>query len=169
MDYLKSGCRIKTLHLVYLYYKFLKMPFSKNIKISFFFVMLSCHKVSAQNPVNWTNDQLIQPSQLAAAIKSGKDIPVLFSIGPEALIPHSNNIGMVKDPDNIKKFKAQLSQLPKDTKIVEYCGCCPYEHCPNVRPAIDILKEMKFTNYYLLDLPHNIKKDWIDKGYPTHD
>jgi hypothetical protein len=26
---------------------------------------------------------------------------------------------------------------------------------------------MKFTNYRLLDLPHNIKKDWIDKGYPT--
>jgi hypothetical protein len=36
-----------------------------------------------------------------------------------------------------------------------------------VRPAIDALKEMKFTNYYLLDLPNNIKKDWIDKGYPV--
>jgi hypothetical protein len=26
---------------------------------------------------------------------------------------------------------------------------------------------MRFTNYKLLDLPHNIKIDWINKGYPT--
>jgi len=26
---------------------------------------------------------------------------------------------------------------------------------------------MKFTNYYLLNLPHNLKQDWIDKGYPV--
>jgi hypothetical protein len=25
---------------------------------------------------------------------------------------------------------------------------------------------MKFTNYHLLNLPHNIKTDWISKGYP---
>jgi len=29
------------------------------------------------------------------------------------------------------------------------------------------LKSMKFTNYHLLDLPHNIKTDWIAKGYPV--
>ena len=27
----------------------------------------------------------------------------------------------------------------------------------------------KNTNYKLLDLPHNIKTDWIDKSYPTED
>jgi thiosulfate/3-mercaptopyruvate sulfurtransferase len=29
-----------------------------------------------------------------------------------------------------------------------------------------LLKELKFTHYKLLDLPHNMKTDWLDKGYP---
>ncbi len=120
-----------------------------------------------QKPVNWTTDQMIQPSELALTIQSKKDIPLLFSVGPGAIIPGSRDIGMVKEEQNLEKFKSDLSTLPKNTKIVIYCGCCPYEHCPNVRPAIDVLKNMKFTNYQLLDLPHNIKIDWIDKGYPV--
>jgi hypothetical protein len=35
-----------------------------------------------------------------------------------------------------------------------------------VRPALALLQQMKFTNYHLLNLPHNIKVDWIEKGYP---
>ena len=128
---------------------------------------LICERTFPQNPVNWTNNQLISPSELATTIKSKKDVPIIFSVGPGATIPYSKDIGMVKDNENLKKFKEQLANLPKETKIVVYCGCCPYDHCPNVRPAIQILKEMKFTNYFLLDLPHNIKIDWIDKSYPT--
>jgi len=143
------------------------MTFPKIIKIICFLIILSCQKASAQNPVNWTNDQLIEPSVLAATIKSNKEVPIIFSIGPGAIIPHSKDIGMIKEEENLKKFKEQLTDLPKDTEIVVYCGCCPYEHCPNVRPAIQLLKDMKFTNYRLLDLPHNIKIDWINKGYPT--
>jgi hypothetical protein len=142
------------------------MTFPKISKIVCFLFMLSCQKASAQNPVNWTNDQLIEPSDLAATIKSNKDIPVIFSIGPGAIVPHSKDIGMINEKENMKKFIEQLTGLPKDTEIVVYCGCCPYEHCPNVRPAIRLLKDMKFTNYKLLDLPHNIKIDWINKGYP---
>jgi len=50
---------------------------------------------------------------------------------------------------------------------VIYCGCCPFEHCPNVRPAFQLLNEMKFTNQKLLNLSTNLKTDWIDKGYPV--
>jgi thiosulfate/3-mercaptopyruvate sulfurtransferase len=74
---------------------------------------------------------------------------------------------MGKEKENMDKLKKELGGLLKETNVVVYCGCCPFEHCPNVRPAIDVLKEMKFTNYRLLNLPHNIKTDWIDKGYPT--
>ncbi len=143
------------------------MTFPKIIKIVCFLTMVGCQNASAQNPVNWTSDQLIEPSELAPSIKSNKEIPIIFSIGPGAIIPHSKDMGMIKEEDNMKKFKEQLLNLPKDTQIVVYCGCCPYEHCPNVRPAIQLLKDMKFTNYKLLDLPHNIKIDWINKGYPT--
>jgi rhodanese-related sulfurtransferase len=121
----------------------------------------------AQNPVNWTEKQLVEPADLANAITSKKDVPVIISVGPGATIPNSVDVGMVNTPEGLEKLKVQLKTLHKDKKIVVYCGCCPYEHCPNVRPAIDALKELKFTNYYLLDLPHNIKRDWIDKGYPV--
>ena len=109
----------------------------------------------------------MEPAELSSIIKENKPIPVIFSIGPGAIIPHSKDIGMIKEAENMAKFKVELASLPKDTQIVVYCGCCPYEHCPNVRPAIQLLKDMKFINYKLLDLPHNIKIDWVNKGYPT--
>jgi rhodanese-related sulfurtransferase len=121
----------------------------------------------AQNPENWTKDQLVQPADLAKVIMAGKDIPVIFCVGPGAYITNSVNIGATREKANLDKLKDELKKLPKDAKIVLYCGCCPFEHCPNVRPAIQLLKDMKFTNYQLLNLDHNIKMDWIDKGYPV--
>lgn len=120
----------------------------------------------AQNPINWTNDQLMQPTELAQLIQQKKPLPIILSIGPGALISHSIDIGPTQEKAGLDKLKKQLSTLSKDTAIVVYCGCCPFEHCPNVRPAIQALKDMHFTNYKLLNLEHNIKKDWIDKDYP---
>jgi hypothetical protein len=138
---------------------------------SAFFFLLFMMSLSfngrAQNPVNWTAKQLIEPSDLAGAIQAKKDVPVIISVGPGATIPQSIPIGMVNEKEGMEKLKQQLAQTPKDKKVVVYCGCCPFEHCPNVRPAINTLKELKFTNYYLLNLPSNIKKDWIEKGYPV--
>ena len=124
-------------------------------------------KSGAQNPANWTEKQLITPVQLAGNITSKKDLPMIISVGPGASIPASIGIGMINTAEGLQKLKDKLKTIDKNKKIVVYCGCCPFEHCPNVRPAIDALKEMKFTNYYLLDLPTNLKKDWIDKGYPV--
>jgi len=142
------------------------MNTSKTIKYIFYItILLIAQKIWAQNPENWTSKQLIEPSELAQVVQSGKDLPVIISVGPGATIPHSIDAGMAKDnPDTLKN---RLEAMPKDTKIVIYCGCCPFEHCPNIRPAIAVLKDMKFTNYHLLNLPHNIKADWIDKGYPV--
>lgn len=128
--------------------------------------MVGCQQSQGQKPENWTAGQLIEPAALAKTLQSNKDLPVIISVGPGAIIPHSIDIGMVEDEKNLDKFKEELNKLPKSTNIVVYCGCCPFEHCPNVRPAIAELKKMKFTNYHLLNLPHNIRTDWISKGYP---
>ena len=61
------------------------------------------------------------------------------------------------------------AELVKVINIVIYCGCCPFEHCPNIRPAFNLLNEMGFTNQKLLSLQKNIKADCIDKGYPVSD
>ncbi|HEY4149447.1 MAG TPA: rhodanese-like domain-containing protein, partial [Chitinophagaceae bacterium] len=79
----------------------------------------------------------------------------------------SIDIGPARDKDNLDKLKKQLLALPKDADIIIYCGCCPFEHCPNVRPAFSLLNEMQFTHHKLLNLEHNIKIDWISKGYPV--
>ena len=128
--------------------------------------LLIGQKSISQNPINCTPDQLMNPLELSNILKENKQVPVIYNIGPGALIPHSKNIGMIKEADNMKLLRDELGKLPKDTQIVVYCGCCPYEHCPNVRPAIQLSKDMKFTNFKLLDLPNNIKVDWINKGYP---
>ncbi len=107
------------------------------------------------------------PSELASIIKSKPNDVTIISVGPFKSIPGSIHVGMVSEKENLEKLKAQLNTVRKDKKIVIYCGCCPYEHCPNVRPAIDVLKEMKFTDYYLLDLPDNLRINWMDKGYPV--
>ncbi|MBA2761511.1 MAG: rhodanese-like domain-containing protein [Segetibacter sp.] len=132
-----------------------------------FVSMFTSQALKAQNPVNWTKDQLMQPAQLAQTLQNKKSLPAIYSIGPGAVIPHSVDIGSVKEKENLDKFKSQLAKLPKDADIVVYCGCCPYEHCPNVRPAVAVLKEMKFTNFKLLNLEKNIKTDWLDKGFPA--
>lgn len=121
------------------------------------------------NTEPWTENQLMPPVELAKIINE-KNVskPIVFSIGPGAIIKGSIDIGPAQEKENLKKLKAKLSKLPKDTNIVIYCGCCPFVHCPNIRPAFQLLNEMKFTNHKLLSLQKNIKVDWNDKGYPKN-
>jgi thiosulfate/3-mercaptopyruvate sulfurtransferase len=120
----------------------------------------------AQEP--WTVKQLMQPADLANLINSSSpDKPVIFSVGEAAVIKGSVDIGPVREQANLEKFRMALEKLPRSSNIVIYCGCCPFVHCPNVRPAFMLLNEMKFTNQKLLNLNTNIKTDWINKGYPV--
>ena len=118
----------------------------------------------------WTIDQLMQPGELAKIITDKKaKQPIILSIGPGAVIKGSIDIGAAHEEESFKKLKEQLSNYSKDAAIVLYCGCCPFERCPNIRPAFQLLNEMKFTNAKLLNLEHNIKTDWMNKGYPVQD
>ena len=110
----------------------------------------------------------MEPADLAKMIQSkAANTPVIFNIGPAGKITGSVYIGAAHDAENIAALKKQLEKLPKNTSVVIYCGCCPFEPCPNVRPAFKLLNEMGFTNHKLLNLSHNLKVDWIDKGYPV--
>jgi hypothetical protein len=123
--------------------------------------------LSQQQPETWTKDQLLEPSALAKTINNPKEQqPFIVCVGPGAVIPGSVDIGPTKEKTNQDKLKAFLNKLHNDASIVIYCGCCPFDHCPNVRPAFAILNEMKFSRAKLLNLTHNIRTDWIDKGFP---
>ena len=70
---------------------------------------------------------------------------------------------------NLKKLKDYLGTLKHDANIVIYCGCCPFDRCPNIRPAFTLLNTMGFKNHKLLNIRQNVKTDWIDRGYPMAD
>lgn len=124
-----------------------------------------------KEPEPWTQEQLMQPEQLAMLIndENKTNDPVIFNIGPSGAIKGSIEIGFVNDNKGLKKLQTKLGNLAKDQTIVLYCGCCPFEHCPNIRPAFTLLNKQGFKNHYLLDLPENLKVDWIDKGFPMEE
>jgi|SRR5665647_2740344 len=127
----------------------------------------SCFSSSQGQNDPWTLEQLLAPADLAKTLNDPKSPqPLIFSIGMQAIIKSSIDIGPVVMPENLQVLKQKLTNLPKNSQIVVYCGCCPFSRCPNIRPAMELLKNMQFTNYKLLNVPDNIKVDWIDKGYP---
>ncbi len=115
----------------------------------------------------WNKNELIAPATLAALINNPKATrPIIFNIGVVENIKGAKHIGKASDKNNLERFRKALSLIPKNNSIVVYCGCCPFDRCPNIRPAFEMLKAQGFTNCKLLNLPTNIKVDWIDKGYP---
>lgn len=115
----------------------------------------------------WTKNELIEPATLAAIIKNPKTAkPLIFNLGVVDDITGAKNMGAASEKENLAQFKKTLTKLPKNTPIVVYCGCCPFDRCPNIRPAFQALKEGGFSKGKLLNLPTNLKTDWISKGYP---
>jgi hypothetical protein len=89
---------------------------------------------------------------------------VLYS---QAHIPGSEYIGPASTEAGLKQLQQRVAPLPRATFIVLYCGCCPWSHCPNVKPADDALRGMGFTSVKILYIADNFGTNWVDKGYAT--
>ena len=124
----------------------------------------------------WSKDELMEPEALARALaapghRSAPAIIIISVVFPvlyrERHIPNARFAGPASKPEGIAALKAAVSQLPKDTPIVIYCGCCPMVRCPNIRPAYRTLKDLGYRDVRVLDLPTNFHTDWTVKGYPV--
>ena len=116
--------------------------------------------------------KLIQPEELARAVQSLKGSPLIFQVGFRVLylqahIPHSEYIGPASEPEGIQRLRERVKALPRTQYIVVYCGCCPWDKCPNAHPAYNELRALGFSNVKLLYIADNFGKDWVDKGYPV--
>jgi len=117
--------------------------------------------------------QLINPEELVNRLQSTSgEKPVVLNVGPSILymqahIPGAEYIGAGSDKQGLERLRTRVKSLPHDRLIFLYCGCCPWSHCPNVRPAYHELHAMGFTNVKVLYIDHNFGSDWVDKGYPT--
>jgi thiosulfate/3-mercaptopyruvate sulfurtransferase len=120
-----------------------------------------------ENSEPWKPQQLLSPDTLANEINHpGKNPPIIINVGPAGSIKGSVEVGPTKEKENIEKLRQRVQNLSKDSRIVIYCGCCPFKDCPNIRPAFALLNSLGFTNHLLLSIPKNLKVDWIDHGYP---
>ena len=115
---------------------------------------------------------VVQPKDLAAQLQSTGSKPALFHVGYGIMyrsthIPGSVYAGPGSRAEGLKALKAAASGLPRDREVVVYCGCCPWDECPNVKPAVELLKQMGFKHIRMLMIPSNLSADWIDHGYPV--
>lgn len=114
---------------------------------------------------------LMQPAELAATLKSGPK-PVILQVGfkmmyDQAHIPGALYAGPGSKDDGIAALKAAAASIDKGSQVVIYCGCCPWERCPNVAAAWRTLKDMGFTQLKVLYIANNFGADWVEKGYPA--
>jgi len=115
----------------------------------------------------------ITAADLAAMLKKpASERPLVIQVGfkvmfDQAHIPGSEYIGPGSDANGIAELQKRVGPLKRDAVIVLYCGCCPWERCPNVRPAAALLTSMGFTHMKVLHIANNFGADWVSKGYPT--
>ena len=130
----------------------------------------------AQSPANapdpWKDSDLIQPQALAARLTGSAPKPRILYVGFPILyrsthISGAQLAGPASKPDGLQLLKETAAKLPRDQELIIYCGCCPWDHCPNVRPAFRLLHDMGFTHLKLVTIPTNLSTDWITKGYPV--
>jgi thiosulfate/3-mercaptopyruvate sulfurtransferase len=136
------------------------------------FGLLSASYTLAQNSTNpWSDSQTVQPADLNNELSNSKTAPVVLFVGFQRLytaghIKSAQYHGTAGSPDGLAQIKAWVGSLPRSTNLVIYCGCCPLERCPNIRPAFTALRDLGFTNLRVLILPTSFALDWAEKGLP---
>jgi len=151
----------------------------RNLVVPLSAVVLALLAVVAQAQSSNSSDlppgsaQLITPEELIQLLQlpSGQK-PLILNVGPSILymqahIPGAEYIGATSDKQGLERLRARVKPLPRNQSIVLYCGCCPWSHCPNVRPAYKELHALGFTKVKVLYIADNFGTDWVDKGYPT--
>jgi thiosulfate/3-mercaptopyruvate sulfurtransferase len=122
----------------------------------------------------WSSSQVLQAAdfvhELAGA--KGADSPTIVYVGFRTLfegghVPEASFHGTASKEEGLAELKKWLATLPRSANLVIYCGCCPFDRCPNIRPAYKTLHEMGFTRVRVLVLPTSFAADWVEKGYPV--
>ena len=121
----------------------------------------------------WSKAQVLQPADLRVELAraKGESAPTIVYVGFRTLfegghVPGASFHGTASKEEGLAELKKSVGELPRSTNLVIYCGCCPFDHCPNIRPAYTALKEMGFSHVRVLVLPTSFAADWVEKGYP---
>ncbi len=148
---------------------------TKYVNSAFIFAAIAVLSVAqaAGQATSIPTTRLINPEDLAKLLQtSGKEKPLMIQVGSHVLysqahIPGSEYIGPASSESGLQQLRNRVASLPRTKSIVLYCGCCPWSHCPNVKPADDALRALGFTNVKVLYIADNFGANWVDKGYPV--
>jgi thiosulfate/3-mercaptopyruvate sulfurtransferase len=120
----------------------------------------------------WAAAQIVQPSDLARELvdKNGTPSTILYvgfrSLFAGGRIRGASFYGTASTQQGLADLNKWADSLPRSTNLVVYCGCCPFDKCPNIRPAFTALSSMGFKKLRVLVLPTSFATDWAGKGYP---
>ena len=139
-------------------------------------VLASLQKSGAQQEKKaepWATAEVLSAAHLALELgnSKGASSPTIVYVGFRTLfegghVPQASFHGTASKEDGLADLKKWLATLPRSTDVIIYCGCCPFERCPNIRPAYTALRELGFTHVRVLVLPTSFAADWVEKGYP---
>jgi len=121
----------------------------------------------------WEKSELMQPEELAAALNdpNHEKMAIIF-VGFDFLfraahIPGALTFGPGSKASGVESLRRWAGGVKKDKAVVLYCGCCPWQQCPNVRPALTAARAAGLKRVKVLYLQDSFMRDWVDKGYPT--
>src|SRR5579872_2495523 len=125
--------------------------------------------VAASSAMSIPQDDLIQPEALNKLL-TGRERLIVLQVGShvmfsQAHIRGAQYAGPGGQPAGLQLLERKTACLPKTALIVIYCGCCPWNRCPNIAPAFHRLHELGFSNVKVLYIANNFGADWAQKGY----
>jgi thiosulfate/3-mercaptopyruvate sulfurtransferase len=141
--------------------------------------LLASVRASSAPPQNsesldpWTAQALFQPPDLAVRLNAPKETkPAIFYVGFPVLyrgahIRDAVLAGPGSKADGLDLLTHAVGKLPRNREIVLYCGCCPFQKCPNIRPAYKAVAALGFSRVKVLVIETNLHTDWVMKGYPV--
>jgi thiosulfate/3-mercaptopyruvate sulfurtransferase len=140
------------------------------MKRNFVMLLLAAAMFAASDPwpTRGPTRALMQPADLASI----KPQPAIFYVGFPVLYRATHITGAVlagpgSKEEGLELLTKALRPLPRNREIVLYCGCCPFQKCPNIRAAYQAAARLGFSNVRVLAIETNLHTDWVEKGYPV--
>ena len=123
-----------------------------------------------QSATTIPKDALIQPEALHQELEANPHAALIVQVGSRMMfdqehIPGAVYAGPGSQAEGLQALRARVEGLPRMGAIVLYCGCCPWEKCPNVAPAWALLHGMGFTQVRVLYIAQNFGADWVARGF----
>ncbi len=146
----------------------------------FALLLLACQQTSPPRAANGAApapsalpaEKTMSIDELAAALQKPPDQrPIVLHVGfhplyEEGHIPGAIDLGAGATPEGQEALAKELRSIPPGRQVVIYCGCCPADHCPNVRPAMRVARQIR-GDVVSLDIPHSFRNDWKKRGLPV--